>query len=350
MYKSDSIKNRNTNKYTNKHTNNNVNIDIVNPINSDSTYIKENEIKINVFKNNILDIHNDRLLELNNNINCNNDNNNRILSTKQKFNVNINDIKKNEYNYTKNNCVLLKNFINNKNNNKNKSNLLKTIKSFRCFSFLKSNNINKKNNNNILNKFFNKKIFINNKKNVILNIKKQLYHNLYELKKDLYLYKIKLNKNNIKQIIYFLSPYREFGYNTFIKINANSVIQIEDSIEFNDNILNLIKQNNYNNNINYGKYCIFAKIVDLNIDLLENLSLQSDIDSLNDNIQVIPIIVNSLFMYKTNYDCLFNYNVPQNLKASSNQHFLLAFDDNINEESLLYHNSDYLKKLHTKNI
>ena len=68
--------------------------------------------------------------------------------------------------------------------------------------------------------------------------------------------------------------------------------------------------------IKISKYCIFAKIVDLNVDLLENFAIQTDIDNLNDSIQTIPIIVNSLFMYKTNYDNLFNHNVPENLNPT----------------------------------
>ena len=300
---------------------------------NDPLHNVENYLKINVLKNNINNncinknvcIVNDNLNDnVNDNDNLNTSNINILINkkNKEKFDVRVdkNDKKGN----------VLKNFIKCKKNNK--------CSIFGCF----------KNNNKLFRLFKSKKISEKKSNSINLNIKKQLYHNLYELKKDLYLYKIKLNKNNIKQIIYFLSPYKEYGYLDFIKINANSVIQIEDSIEFNNNILNLIKQYNYNNHKNYGKYCIFAKIVDLNVDLLENFAIQTDIDDLNDSIQTIPIIVNSLFMYKTNYDNLFNHNVPENLKSHTNQNFLITIDDNINDNSLICHNSDYLKKLHSK--
>ena len=53
-------------------------------------------------------------------------------------------------------------------------------------------------------------------------------------------------------------------------------------------------------------------------------------------------------MYKTNYENLFNHNVPENLKSHTNQNFLISFDDYINQDSVVCHNSDFLKKIHSK--
>ena len=309
--------------------------------NNNSIKIKDivSENSIIIYNDSSYDYQNSEL-KINNINNLDKLNDNKYNKNIKKFNVNdksnINsNIKSNIKNNINESFNSFKKFIKCKNN--------KSCKFFRCFKCCKYKY------NTALHKFFNnKKLFIKENDLIISNLKKQLYHNLYELKKDLFLYKIRLNKNNINQIIYFLSNNKEVGYSDYIKINTKSVIQIEDIIEFNNSILNLIKQTHSNNYNNYNKYCVFAKIVDLNIDHLENNILQSDIDNLNDTIQIIPIIVNSLFMYKTNYDSLFNHNVPENLKSHTNQNFLISFDDSINSDSKVCHNSEYLKKLHSK--
>jgi hypothetical protein len=166
---------------------------------------------------------------------------------------------------------------------------------------------------------------------IVNNITGQIQGNIYILKKDILLYKLKIENKK-----YFVVSTLDnvLGYET-IKINKNTLIKI---------ISPLISEENINKKI--YKINLQANIIDLHIDYCNREDSQELFYNLiNDKITSIPIIVNNLFNYRCELQQLFNYKVPNKLDKQIHENFIISFDNNFTETNEITYNSDYLLKI-----